>query len=284
VIAEYAQRARPSPARRDEPAAAPSGPRHDALQRRAAEREAGYGALINARPPGPAPVQLKGKKKHKFRGTKMSLGEFHNMVDEAHMASVRRKDLDDDFQQLEDRRLVSAPGGPGPAMPEPAEDAPAIAEQEGLDYGEMMASASGFLSDEHPVRSVFNSGGPQFIQEFDQDATKVTRRVGIDVEPSAHVQKLGPHLNLQTQHDGTIMDEDGLEDPHEAVSSTASPHIPTPDHGQLALTSEERRKFMERYLLAEGHDIRRPQGNQPAAEEDDEDEDDGNSGFSSLFD
>lgn len=56
-MAEHAERARESQAKRGGPPQALSGARNDALQRRAAAREAGYGALLSARPPGPRPIQ-----------------------------------------------------------------------------------------------------------------------------------------------------------------------------------------------------------------------------------
>jgi hypothetical protein len=50
-MAEYAERAARSGARQGKPMQARGGPRHESLQRRAAEREAGYAALLNGRGP-----------------------------------------------------------------------------------------------------------------------------------------------------------------------------------------------------------------------------------------
>ncbi|HEY5710416.1 MAG TPA: hypothetical protein VIT38_00855 [Allosphingosinicella sp.] len=58
-MAEFESRAYRVEAERVTPAQARSGPRDEAIQRRAAAREAGYGALMNARTSGPQPIQAK---------------------------------------------------------------------------------------------------------------------------------------------------------------------------------------------------------------------------------
>jgi hypothetical protein len=60
-MADYAERTAQSRSKRGTPMPARSGPRHESLQRRAADREAGYAAhyaaLLSARPAGAQPVQ-----------------------------------------------------------------------------------------------------------------------------------------------------------------------------------------------------------------------------------
>ena len=121
-------------------------------------------------------------------------------------------------------------------------------------YGGMMDSITEFLDPAQQVRSVHNAGGAQFIQNFNNNAgINVTRRVGVDVEPSAHVQQHGPHLNLQTQHNGVIQGG-ALADPHTPVFD-ADP-FPA-GHRLHGMQPEERRQFMERHLHSSGVDIRR---------------------------
>ncbi|HYJ83249.1 MAG TPA: hypothetical protein VEW26_10455 [Allosphingosinicella sp.] len=258
----------------------PSGSaRHEGLENRAAAAPIkDYSALLAGRDAGPRPVQL--KRKHKLRGQKMSLGAFHNMVDEAQRVGEHRAEIDEELDQLAGRGLVSAPAGAGDPMPAAGNAAP-IAPQDGLGYDRMMARASDFLSDRHPVRSTANDGGPQFIQQFPQGDVQVTRRVGIDTEPaSGHVQRLGPHLNLQTQHDGEIQGG-ALADPHAAVAEAGALSIAAGGQRHRP-TPEERRKFMERRLLSDGHQVRRG-GGAAQADDDDQEEDGGDMGFA-LFD
>lgn len=136
-------------------------------------------------------------------------------------------------------------------------------------YKEVMQDISTFLDPHAPVRSKFNEGGPQLIQPL---PNQWSRRVGVDVEPSGHVQSLKPHLNLQTQHQGTIQGGD-LTDPHHPIQSfdpfhTSANHPlkrgdqPTLQPGdqhplQGKLTSDEKRAFMERYLRSNGTPIKR---------------------------
>jgi hypothetical protein len=64
------------------------------------------------------------------------------------------------------------------------------------------------------VRS--SSGGVQFISSTtDESGNLVTKISRFDVNPnSAHVQDLGPHLNLETQINGSTVMSGPLADPH----------------------------------------------------------------------
>jgi hypothetical protein len=166
-----------------------------------------------------------------------------------------------DITNTANLHTVSAPAGN--TNPMGARNQPAVEPREGaqLGYKDVMSNVAGFLHPDHPVRSLHNAGGPQFIQQFDDIPGQVTRRVGIDVEPSGHVQALSPHINLQTQHNG-IIQQGPLADPHTPVRS-AEPFensrgagFAKPLHG-LQLTPEERRKFMERYLKSSGIGVNR---------------------------
>jgi hypothetical protein len=122
-----------------------------------------------------------------------------------------------------------------------------------MGYKEVTGAISDFLHPDHPIRSTANDGGPQFIQNFDDGPTQVTRRVGLDVEPSSHVRKLKPHLNLQTQHGGEIQGG-ALADPHAPVASADPFPSGHPLHG---LQPEEQRKFVERHLKSSGFNVKR---------------------------
>lgn len=129
-----------------------------------------------------------------------------------------------------------------------------------MGYRQVMSSVTDFLHPNHPVRSLHNAGGPQFVQQFNQHPTAVTRRVGIDVEPSAHVNQLRPHINLQTQHDGVIQGGP-LADPHHPVLNADPFGVNDPVHGLHPLRGmqpEEQRRFMERHLLSSGINVARP--------------------------
>ncbi|EWM17835.1 polymorphic toxin-type HINT domain-containing protein [Kutzneria sp. 744] len=60
------------------------------------------------------------------------------------------------------------------------------------------------------------SGGWQFINSSVNEAGEtVTKIARFDINPnSAHVQKLGPHLNLETQVNGRTVTSGPLKDPH----------------------------------------------------------------------
>jgi hypothetical protein len=158
-------------------------------------------------------------------------------------------------------RTVSAPAGNTNPMAPRNQPAVPPRDDAQLGYKDVMSNVAGFLHPDHPVRSLQNAGGPQFIQQFDDVPGQVTRRVGIDVEPSGHVQALSPHINLQTQHDGVIQ-QGPLADPHTPVRS-AEPFENSRGAGSarplhaLELTPEERRKFMERYLKSSGIGVNR---------------------------
>lgn len=150
----------------------------------------------------------------------------------------------------------------------------------GLQYRNVMEQSAAFLSPDHPVRSVDQPNGPQFIQEFETPTHEETRRVGADVvKGNPHVDKLKPHLNLQTQHDGAIQGG-ALADPHHAVASAE----PFPaQHPLSGITPDERREFMERYLTSSGLKVARDENRPEAQPETVAEEDDGPGAFG-LFD
>jgi hypothetical protein len=176
---------------------------------------------------------------------------------ESRLAKERVSGLED----IRSLHLVSSPAGgtvrPGRREPLPG-PAPAKEGQEPLRYKDLTEKISGFLDPHADVRSVPNEGGPQFIQQFDADRENVTRRVGVDVEPSSHVKSLKPHLNLQTQFGGVIQGGE-LADPHHPVFS-ADPFVggnPQKTHPLQGITPEEQLSFMERYLRSTGRRIAR---------------------------
>ena len=74
------------------------------------------------------------------------------------------------------------------------------------------------------VRS--GSGGVQFMSVTTDEAGNAVRKIArFDVNPnSAHVQKLGLHLNLETQINGKTVTSGPLKDPHTAIDpSTIRP-------------------------------------------------------------
>ncbi|MCW5518549.1 RHS domain-containing protein [Aureitalea sp. L0-47] len=90
---------------------------------------------------------------------------------------------------------------------------------EPISLQEALDQANDFLEPGEKVRVIDNpnSSGVQWIQVYEKDGVKVTKRVGFDINPeSGHVKKLGPHLNLQTQFDGKIQGGD-LADPHTKI-------------------------------------------------------------------
>ena len=60
------------------------------------------------------------------------------------------------------------------------------------------------------------SGGVQFMRQYvDATGKTVTKIARFDINPtSPHVQKLGPHLNLETQINGKTVTSGLLKDPH----------------------------------------------------------------------
>lgn len=180
------------------------------------------------------------------------------------LPQARKAEID----KLSDMKLVSRPK----RMPN-ADRSMVPAADAAKNYHDVMSDIGGFLDPKAPVRSTFNDGGPQMIQQFSHPQHgEVTRRVGIDVEPSSHVAKLAPHLNLQTQYDGKIQGGD-LKDPHSPIRSVdpfrRAPLAPGIDPAKLApertrihplmgaLTSDERRGFAERYVHSLGIPIKR---------------------------
>ena len=72
-----------------------------------------------------------------------------------------------------------------------------------------------FLKEDVPAQIIDGPTGIQVIQNYEENGKKMTKKVGFDVNPgSCHVQKLGPHLNLQTQVNGKIIKKGKLADPH----------------------------------------------------------------------
>lgn len=83
-----------------------------------------------------------------------------------------------------------------------------------ISVDDALGKASEFLKDGVPVKSIDGKTGVQFIQEFTENGQRITKRIGLDLNPnSSHVQQLGPHLNLQTQINGKIQ-KGTLADPH----------------------------------------------------------------------
>jgi hypothetical protein len=68
--------------------------------------------------------------------------------------------------------------------------------------------------------SVSSSGGFQLISSTaDANGNIITRISRLDINPnSAHVQKLGPHLNLETQINGITVRSGPLADPHTPIN------------------------------------------------------------------
>lgn len=160
-----------------------------------------------------------------------------------------------ELTRLSDMKLVTRPKDtqmPHGITPPPAPQATRR-------YKDVMSDIGDFLEPTANVRSKFNDGGPQFIQNFIYNSVSVTRRVGVDVEPSAHVQSLRPHLNLQTQHNGVIQGG-ALQDPHHPIHSfdpfAQGPRSATA-HPLAGLKSDERRAFAERYIHSLGIPIKR---------------------------
>lgn len=118
----------------------------------------------------------------------------------------------------------------------------AEAAQPGLGYRAMMTHVSDFLDPNDPVQPIDQPNGPQFIQHLPNN---VARRVGADVNPeNAHVQQLGPHLNLQSQLGGVVQGG-ALQDPHHAVASADPFPAQHPLHG---LSHDEQSGFINRYV------------------------------------
>lgn len=67
------------------------------------------------------------------------------------------------------------------------------------------------------VRS--GSDGVQFISVTTEESGNAVRKIArFDVNPSsAHVQKLGPHLNLETQINGKTVTSGPLKNPHSGI-------------------------------------------------------------------
>jgi hypothetical protein len=160
-----------------------------------------------------------------------------------------------ELTRLSDMKLVTRPKDtqmPNGISPQPAPQATRR-------YKDVMSDIGDFLDPKANVQSKFNKGGPQFIQNFTQNSVSVTRRLGVDVEPSAHVQSLSPHLNLQTQHNGVIQGG-ALQDPHHPIRSFdpfAQGRPSAAAHPLAGLKSDERRAFAERYIHSLGIPIKR---------------------------
>ncbi|WP_437972162.1 hypothetical protein WMF04_23970 [Sorangium sp. So ce260] len=171
--------------------------------------------------------------------------------------AVKRRNEADGVAQY---GMVHSPAGAGTPMP--ARTGNPVAPDPGatMRYGQVMSRVADFLDPLQPVRSHFNEGGPQFIQNVghNQDlGGNEMRRVGIDVEPSGHVSRLRPHLNLQTQVNGTPIVDGPLADPHDPVLSADPFDSPDGQHPLRGMQPEEQRKFMERYLRSSGIPVTR---------------------------
>ena len=81
--------------------------------------------------------------------------------------------------------------------------------------------ADAFMDLGTDIKSVDGANGVQFIQQgTDAAGDAITKRVGFDVNPnSSHVQKIGPHLNLQTQRNENIVKRGPGADPHIPIDS-----------------------------------------------------------------
>lgn len=160
-----------------------------------------------------------------------------------------------ELAQLSDMKLITR----SKEKPMPHGTMPAPSPQATKRYKDVVSDIGNFLDPKASVRSRFNDGGPQFIQNFDHNGVSVTRRVGVDVEPSAHVQSLNPHLNLQTQHNSVIQGGT-LQDPHHPIHSF-DPFAQDPQkataHPLQGLKSDERRAFAERYIQSLGIPVKR---------------------------
>jgi RHS repeat-associated protein len=75
---------------------------------------------------------------------------------------------------------------------------------------EALGKAANFVTPGQPIKYIESTSGVQFIQTYTDEAGQViTKRVGLDLNPaSTHVQKIGPHLNLENQIDGVIQKPD----------------------------------------------------------------------------
>jgi hypothetical protein len=75
---------------------------------------------------------------------------------------------------------------------------------------------------DNPTSVRSGSGGVQFMSESVDEAGNTVRNIArFDVNPnSAHVQKLGPHLNLETQINGRTVVSGPLKDPHTPIDPT----------------------------------------------------------------
>lgn len=89
-----------------------------------------------------------------------------------------------------------------------------------ISMNEALDQANKFLDLGTGIESKDGKTGVQFIQQGTNSAGQdVTKRVGFDVNPnSSHVQKVGPHLNLQTQINGKIQKTGSAKDPHTPIS------------------------------------------------------------------
>ena len=188
---------------------------------------------------------------------------------ESHARSVHQKTINSEdrfiagqravrgaeLKKISDMKLVSQarqdkmPNTTTPVAPSPGAT---------KDYKEVVGHIGDFLKPGTPVRSTFNEGGAQLIQQFkNQEGKDVTRRVGVDVEDSSHVRKLKPHLNLQTQIGGKVQQDEPLKDPHHPVRSFDPFAGPRNHPLKGKLTSDERRAFMERYVRSLGTPVER---------------------------
>ena len=79
-----------------------------------------------------------------------------------------------------------------------------------IDIDQALIKANNFMECGLPLKVLESHSGLQFIQTYsDELGRTITRRAGFDLNPTVpHVQKYGPHLNLQIQIDGIIQHGD----------------------------------------------------------------------------
>lgn len=167
-----------------------------------------------------------------------------------------RKGLLDELSFIQDAHLVSGPAGKENPIPEECESAFSAEDDAQLTYSTMMENITSFLNLKTPVQSLYSPSGIQLIQQ----SGNITKRVGIDVIKSAHVEKLGPHLNLQVQEGGEKLTDIEHKDPHLPIKEFDPFSSICQDKTFFLkgkLTLEEQRKFVERYLHSLGIDVLR---------------------------
>jgi hypothetical protein len=95
---------------------------------------------------------------------------------------------------------------------------PVLVHNCGISMDEALDRAAAHVGD-NPTSVRSGSGGVQFMSESVDEAGNNVRKIArFDVNPnSAHVQKLGPHINLETQINGKTVVKGPLKDPHTPI-------------------------------------------------------------------